>query len=224
MSHFMEWVPRRLIGVSKSMESALFLRRRTLPRQAPSAREIAARARFAYGNTMTIRPILLHPDPRLKKKAVEIEAVTDDIRTLAADMLETMYDAPGVGLAAPQVGVSKRLFVMDCVKEDDAPPKPMVLINPQVTWTSEDMNSYEEGCLSIPEQYGDVVRPSEVDVTWMDLDGVQQSQRFDGLWATCAQHEIDHLDGKLFIDYLGPLKRQMITRKMQKLKRERARA
>ena len=173
---------------------------------------------------MTIRPILIHPDPRLKKHCDPVEAVDDDLRRLAADMLETMYDAPGIGLAAPQVGVMRRVLVMDCVKEDGVPARPMVLINPQITWASEDRSTYEEGCLSIPEQYADVERPAEVDVTWMDLDGETQSERFTGLWATCVQHEIDHLDGKLFIDYLKPLKRQMITRKMQKLKRERARA
>lgn len=152
-----------------------------------------------------------------------MEAVTDDIRTLAADMLDTMYDAPGVGLAAPQIGVMKRIFVMDCVKEDDEPPRPMVLINPEITWVSEDMGTYEEGCLSIPDHFAEVERPAAAEVTWTDLDGAQQTERFTGLWATCAQHEIDHLDGKLFIDYIGPLKRQMITRKMQKLKREMAR-
>jgi peptide deformylase len=134
-----------------------------------------------------------------------------------------MYDAPGIGLAAPQVGVLKRVMVMDCIKEDGVEPQPMVLMNPQVTWASEELNTYDEGCLSIPEQYGDVDRPAEVDVTWLGLDGETQSQRFDGLWATCVQHEIDHLNGKLFIDYLKPLRRQMITRKMVKLKRELAR-
>ena len=172
---------------------------------------------------MTIRPILIHPDPRLKKLADPVTEFTDDLRVLADDMLETMYDAPGIGLAAPQIGVMKRIFVMDCIKEDDVPPRPLVLINPTVTWTSDETNVYEEGCLSIPEQFANVERPKECDVSWIDLDGNPQSERFDGLWATCAQHEIDHLDGKLFIDYLGPLKRQMITRKMQKLKREIAR-
>ncbi|MGB1235761.1 MAG: peptide deformylase [Planktomarina sp.] len=172
---------------------------------------------------MTIRPILIHPDPRLKKLAEPVAHVTDDIRTLAEDMLETMYDAPGVGLAAPQIGVSMRIFVMDCVKEDGVEPRPMALINPSVTWASEELSTYEEGCLSIPEQYGDVKRPAEVEVTWTDTQGAQQTEKFEGLWATCAQHEIDHLDGKLFIDHLKPLKRQMITRKMQKLKRELAR-
>jgi len=149
--------------------------------------------------------------------------VTDELRRLADDMLETMYDAPGIGLAAPQVAVMSRLIVMDCAKEDDATPEPMVLINPEVVWTSDERSVYDEGCLSIPEQYAEVERPAEVEVSWMNLDGKTQRERFDGLWATCVQHEIDHLDGKLFIDYLRPLKRQMITRKMQKLKREMAR-
>lgn len=172
---------------------------------------------------MTIRPILIHPDPRLKKLCEPVAAVDDDIRRLADDMLATMYDAPGVGLAAPQVGVMKRLFVMDCVKDKAAAPDPMVLINPEISWVSEALNTYEEGCLSIPEQYGDVTRPAEVRMRWLGLDGQGHEEQFDALWATCAQHELDHLNGKLFIDYLGPLKRQMITRKMEKLKRERAR-
>jgi peptide deformylase len=128
-----------------------------------------------------------------------------------------------VGLAAPQIGVTKRLLVMDCVKEDGAAPRPMVLVNPEVTWSSEDLSVYEEGCLSIPDQYAEVKRPALVRVRWTALDGTTQEEEFGGLWATCVQHEIDHLNGKLFIDYLGPLKRQMITRKMEKLKREKAR-
>lgn len=143
---------------------------------------------------------------------------------MADDMLQTMYEAPGIGLAAPQIGVGKRLLVMDCVKEEGAAPQPMVLVNPEVTWSSDELNVYEEGCLSIPEQFADVERPAEVEVSWLDLEGKPKSERFDGLWATCVQHEIDHLNGKLFIDYLKPLKRQMITRKMMKLKREQARA
>lgn len=173
---------------------------------------------------MAVKPILIHPDSRLKKVADPVATISDDLRRLADDMLETMYDAPGIGLAGPQVAVMNRIIVMDCVKEEDATPEPMVLINPQVLWTSEDRNVYEEGCLSIPEQYADVERPAEVEVEWLDLDGKTRRERFDGLWATCVQHEIDHLDGKLFIDYLKPLRRQMITRKMQKLKREMARA
>ncbi|MGI1664086.1 peptide deformylase [Palleronia sp. KMU-117] len=173
---------------------------------------------------MTLRPILIHPDPRLKKVADPVSEITDDLRRLADDMLATMYDAPGIGLAAPQVGVLKQMLVMDCVKDEAAPPRPMVLINPKVVWSSEERNVYEEGCLSIPEQYAEVERPAEVEVAWTGLDGKPQAERFSGLWATCVQHEIDHLNGILFIDYLKPLKRQMITRKMVKLKRDRARA
>lgn len=172
---------------------------------------------------MALRNILIHPDPRLKKAATPVASVTDDLRRLADDMLETMYHAPGIGLAAPQIGVMERVLVMDCVKDEGAKPDPMVLINPQVVWTSDTRNVYEEGCLSIPEHYAEVERPAEVEVEWMELDGKTRREKFDALWATCVQHEIDHLNGKLFIDYLGPLKRQMITRKMQKLKREMAR-
>jgi peptide deformylase len=172
----------------------------------------------------SLRPILIHPDPRLKKVCDPVARITPDIEALAADMLATMYDAPGVGLAAPQVGIMSRIFVMDATRDPEAERRPLVLVNPEVTWESEELNTYEEGCLSIPEQYAEVKRPAEVQVRWMDLEGQVQERQFAGLWATCVQHEIDHLDGKLFIDYLGPLKRQMITRKMEKLKRERARA
>ncbi|TNF22526.1 MAG: peptide deformylase [Rhodobacteraceae bacterium] len=169
------------------------------------------------------RPILIHPDPRLKKICAPVADLSDELRLLADDMLETMYAAPGIGLAAPQVGVLDRLIVLDCEKDETAPPKPMVMFNPEVTAASDETNTYEEGCLSIPEQYADVTRPAGVQVRWLDRDGALQEQEFGGLWATCVQHEIDHLDGKLFIDYLTPLKRQLITRKMQKLKREKAR-
>lgn len=169
------------------------------------------------------RPILIHPDPRLKKVCESLPDVSDRIRALAEDMLETMYDAPGIGLAAPQIGVLDRIIVMDCVKDDNEDPNPMVLINPEIIAASDEKNVYEEGCLSIPDQFAEVTRPKQVQVRWMDLNGAEQTQEFDGLWSTCVQHEIDHLDGKLFIDYLGAMKRQMITRKMQKLKREIAR-
>lgn len=169
------------------------------------------------------RTILIHPDPRLKKVCAVVPDISDAMRALADDMLETMYDAPGVGLAAPQIGVMERLVVLDCVKEDGEKPRPLVMFNPEIISSSDETNVYEEGCLSIPEQYAEVTRPKEVEIAWMDRDGNAQREVFDGLWATCAQHEIDHLDGKLFIDYLKPLKRQMITRKMQKLKREMAR-
>jgi peptide deformylase len=170
------------------------------------------------------RPILIHPDPRLKKVCDPVSDVSDQLRALAEDMLETMYDAPGIGLAAPQVGVLDRVIVMDCAKDENEQPRPMVLLNPEVVAASDEKNVYEEGCLSIPEQFAEVTRPKVVDVRWMDLNGNEQSETFDGLWATCVQHEIDHLNGKLFIDYLGPMKRQLITRKMQKLKREKAKA
>lgn len=170
------------------------------------------------------RHILIHPDPRLKKVCAPVTDVSDALRKLADDMLETMYDAPGIGLAAPQIGVLDRLIVMDCVKGETETPRPMVMFNPEIVAASDVMNVYEEGCLSIPEEYAEVKRPEAVDVRWIDRDGNEQSETFDGLWATCVQHEIDHLDGKLFIDYLGPMKRQMITRRMQKLKREQAKA
>lgn len=169
------------------------------------------------------RAILIHPDPRLKKPCDPVPEITPEIARLAEDMLETMYAAPGIGLAAPQVAVMKRVLVMDCVKDPALPPRPLVLVNPVVTWSSEDRASYDEGCLSIPDQYAEVTRPAAVRVRWTGLDGAEAEEDFSGLWATCVQHEIDHLDGRLFIDYLGPLKRQMITRKMEKLKRERAR-
>lgn len=173
---------------------------------------------------MTLRQILIHPDPRLKKPCDPVAGITDELRQTAADMLETMYDAPGVGLAAPQIGLLQRLFVMDCIKDPEAEPRPMALFNPEIVWRSSETRTYDEGCLSIPDQYAEIERPSEVTVRWLGLDGDLHEETFSGLWATCAQHEIDHLDGKLFIDYLSPLKRQLITRKMEKLKRDRARA
>ena len=169
------------------------------------------------------RPIILHPDPRLKKSSDPVTDLSDALRALADDMLETMYDAPGIGLAAPQVGVLDRLIVLDCVKVDSEKPRPLIMFNPEIIASSDDLNVYEEGCLSIPEQFADVTRPAEVQVRWIDQNGKEHVEGMDGLWATCVLHEIDHLDGKLFIDYLKPLKRQMITRKMVKLKREKAR-
>lgn len=169
------------------------------------------------------RNILLHPDPRLKKAAAPVADLSDGLRRLADDMVETMYGALGIGLAAPQVGVLERLIVLDCTPDDSAECGLLVMFNPQIMAQSDETSSYEEGCLSIPDHYGQVTRPAEVTVTWLDRDGTQQQQDFSGLWSTCVQHEIDHLNGKLFIDYLGIMKRQLITRKMQKLKRERAR-
>ena len=172
---------------------------------------------------MAIRKILTEPDPFLRQKSTDVEKVDNNIRKLMDDMLETMYAAPGIGLAAPQIGVLSRIIVMDCEKEEDADPNPIVMINPEITAQSEETNVYEEGCLSIPEHYAEVTRPKEVEVAWIDVNGVARKQGFDGLWATCVQHEIDHLNGKLFIDHIGVMKRQLITRKMQKFKRELAR-
>ena len=169
-------------------------------------------------------PILLHPDPRLKKTCDPVPDLSDDLRVLADNMLETMYDAPGIGLAAPQVGVLSRLIVLDCVKDEKDKPRPLVMFNPEILASSDETNVYEEGCLSIPDHFGEVTRPAAVKVAWLDQNGTPQEEEFDGLWATCVQHEIDHLNGKLFIDYLKPLRRQIITRKMTKLKRDLARA
>ena len=173
---------------------------------------------------MSTRPIVIHPDPRLKKVCDPVPDLSDELRRLADDMLDTMYDAPGVGLAAPQVGVLQRLIVADAVKNPDAKPHPMVMFNPEVVLSSDETNVYEEGCLSIPDQYAEVTRPAEVRVRWIDRDGNPREGEFGGLWATVLQHEIDHLNGRLFIDYLSPMKRQIMTRKSQKLKRDRARA
>ena len=172
---------------------------------------------------MAIRKIVKIGDDCLRQECRKQEKFDLRLKILLKDMADTMYKAEGVGLAAPQVGVLSRLFVMDCEKDPDAPRQPIAMLNPEITWRSEALNTYEEGCLSIPDQYADVTRPAEVKVRWMGLDGKPQEEHFAGHWATCVQHEIDHLNGRLFIDYLTPLKRQLITRKMEKLKRERAR-
>ncbi|MGF1501822.1 MAG: peptide deformylase [Paracoccaceae bacterium] len=170
------------------------------------------------------RPILIHPESRLRKVADPAAAVDDGLRALIDDMFETMYDAPGVGLAAPQVGELTRLVVMDCADlEAGEKPDPVALINPEILWQSEELRTHYEGCLSIPDVYADIERPLRVGIRFLDREGQTVERSFDGIAATCVQHEIDHLNGKLFIDYLGPLKRQMITQKMKKLKRERAR-
>jgi len=171
---------------------------------------------------MAIRSILIHPDPRLRKPAASVEAVDDEIRALAGDMLATMYEAPGIGLAATQLGVMRQVFVMDCAAKDE-PAQPMVLVNPEILWRSEETETNEEGCLSIPEVYEDVTRPARVRLRWMGLDGAAHEAEFGGRWAVCAQHEMDHLNGRLFIDYLSAVKRTMITSRMRKLKREKAR-
>ncbi len=164
---------------------------------------------------MTIRPIITLPDARLRLRSEPVAAITDAVRALAADMLETMYDAPGVGLAAIQIGVPQRIIAMD-VSKTETERAPMVLINPEILWSSEEKRTYEEGCLSIPEYYEEVERPERVRFRYMDLDGRTIEQDAEGLMATCVQHEIDHLNGVLFIDYLSKLKRDRITTKFRK--------
>ncbi|MET3898765.1 peptide deformylase [Devosia sp. UYZn731] len=164
---------------------------------------------------MAIRPILVLPDARLRAVADPIEAVDDDIKALAKDMLDTMYDAPGIGLAAPQIGVMKRIVVMDLAKEGEK-PEPMVLINPEITKFSDVVQTTEEGCLSIPELYYDVERPDAVTVKYTDLDGNEVIKDAEGKLAVCIQHELDHLDGVLYIDYLSRLKRDRVIKKFDK--------
>ncbi|MCO6416812.1 peptide deformylase [Siccirubricoccus sp. KC 17139] len=160
-------------------------------------------------------PILLVPDPRLRAKARPVAAGdADQVRALAPRMLDAMYKAPGIGLAAPQVGAGLRLVVIDLQKEDK--PAPMVLVNPEVVAASEELAAREEGCLSLPGQYAEVTRPARVKVRWQELDGTRREIEADGLLATCLQHEIDHLNGVLFVDHISPLKRNMLLRKLAK--------
>ncbi|MET0532556.1 MAG: peptide deformylase [Microvirga sp.] len=164
---------------------------------------------------MSIRPLVIIPDSKLRLISEPVKEITKEIRQLADDMLETMYDAPGVGLAAIQIGLPIRMVTMDVSKSDDE-RLPMVLINPEITWTSEEKRVYEEGCLSIPEYYEEVERPDRVRFRYMDLKGEIVEQEADGLLATCVQHEIDHLNGVLFIDYLSKLKRDRVMTKFKK--------
>ncbi len=164
-------------------------------------------------------PIITAPDPRLKITAAPVPAVDGGVRQLMADMLETMYAAPGVGLAAPQVGIAQRVIVVDCAPKD-GPPNPYQMANPEVLWTSDEMSVHEEGCLSLPEQFADVERPAVVRVRYMDQHGTAREIEADGLLATCVQHEIDHLDGRLFVDHISRLKRDMILRRLAKGKKQ----
>jgi peptide deformylase len=164
---------------------------------------------------MAVRDIIKLPEPILKTVSAPVPAVTEEVRALIADMLDTMYAAPGIGLAAVQIGVPKRIVVSDIAK-DDEPKSPMCFINPEMVWRSEETTDYEEGCLSIPEVYDKVVRPAEVRVRYLDRDGAEQEMHCTGLLATCIQHEIDHLNGILFIDYLSRLKRDRIVKKFIK--------
>ena len=164
---------------------------------------------------MTVRPLVILPDAQLRLVSEPVARVTPEIRTLARDMLDTMYDAPGVGLAAIQVGVRKRIVTIDTSKEEGV-RQPRVFLDPEVVWSSGEKRVYDEGCLSIPEYYGEVERPDRVRVRFRDLDGRDQEIEADGLLATCLQHEIDHLNGVLFIDHLSKLKRDRVIKKFTK--------
>jgi peptide deformylase len=171
---------------------------------------------------MSALPIVIAPDRRLKFRCKPVDAVNDSVREKLTDMLATMYDAPGIGLAAPQVGDERRLIVIDVAREDD-PPAPMQIVNPEILWASDEKCIMNEGCLSIPEVYYDVKRPEQVRVKFLDETGATQEVDADGLLARCLQHEIDHLDGVLFIDHISLLKRNMALSKMKKLKAGEAR-
>lgn len=167
---------------------------------------------------MTIRPILTAPDPRLKAVSEPVARVDDETRKLADDLLETMYAADGIGLAAVQVGVPKRMLVMDIAQQQGS-REPMVFINPKIVWASEEMAKFEEGCLSVPEIWDDVERPANIRAEYQDRDGKLQTLEADGLLACCLQHEMDHLEGVLFLDHLSKLKRSIALRKLAKAKR-----
>lgn len=172
---------------------------------------------------MAILPIIHAPDPRLKVDSEPVAAVDEDIRRLMDDMVETMYAAPGIGLAAPQVGVRKRVLVVDISpREEEAAPIRMA--NPELVWTSEETASYEEGCLSLPEEYAEVTRPARARIRYLDENNAECEIEADGLLSTCVQHEMDHLDGVLFVDHISRLKRSIILRRLQKAKLAEAKA
>ena len=178
---------------------------------------------------MTIRKILTEPNKILRKKSLKVENVDKDIQSLMDDMLETLYAAPGIGLAAIQVGVAKRVIVMDIRRsrndiggdkdENKEQKNPMYFVNPEIIWKSEEKFTYEEGCLSVPNQFAEIDRPKQCNVKYLDYNGQPQELRADGLLATCIQHEMDHLEGILFIDYLSKLKKSMIVKKLSKQKK-----
>ena len=164
---------------------------------------------------MTIKPLIILPDPILRQVSKPIETIDGEVKKLAEDMLETMYDAPGIGLAAIQIGVARRMLVLDVSKEGED-KKPLVFINPEIVAATDARSVYEEGCLSIPDYYAEVERPAAITVKHLDRDGKEQVTEADGLLATCLQHEIDHLNGVLFIDHISKLKREMVIRKFTK--------
>ena len=184
------------------------------PRPAGQRGLTAVYARLTSPN-MALREIIKLPDKRLRLKSEPVKRVDASIRKLVDDLFETMYEAPGIGLAAIQIGVPKRVVTMDLSKKDDD-HKPQVFINPEVIWKSDEKSKYEEGCLSIPEFYEEVERPAQVKVKYLDLEGEEHEIEASGLLATCLQHEIDHTNGVLFIDYISKLKRDRITKKFAK--------
>lgn len=177
----------------------------------------------SYLNAMSILPIIETPDPRLKTISTPVDTIDDALRDFIQDMFDTMYDAPGIGLAAIQVGVPKRILVIDLQEKDEETGAvvrdPHVFINPEIIEESEEVTIYSEGCLSVPDQYADVARPAEVTARWLDAQGQSHEARFDGLMATCLQHEMDHLEGVLFIDHLSKLKRDMVLKKIAKARK-----
>ena len=168
---------------------------------------------------MSKRTIVIEPDPILRKKSNPVEEVDQNLRKLLDDMLETMYAAPGIGLAAIQIGIPKRVIVIDISKENDK-KNPLHLINPEITFTSKNTSVYEEGCLSLPGHFAEIERPSECHLNYIDYEGKKKKLKAKGLLATCIQHEIDHLNGVLFIDYLSKIKKDMIIKKLIKYKKE----
>jgi len=169
---------------------------------------------------MAVLPIITAPDPRLKAVSEPVSQVDDEIRQLMDDMVDSMYEAVGIGLAAIQVGINKRVVVVDLVDENGEQGNPVFLVNPEITWTSDDERVHEEGCLSLPEHFAEVVRPDEVKVSYLDRDGKQQELHAAGMLSTCIQHELDHLDGILFVDHISSMRRNMILRKLKKLQRQ----
>jgi peptide deformylase len=191
-------------------------------RSAPAAQSVDFGRHYPYLARMAILPILEVPDPRLKTVSKPVEQFDDELKRLVDDMFETMYAAPGIGLAAIQVGVPKRLLVIDL--QDDGPDgetvkNPRIFVNPEILDPSEDQSIYNEGCLSVPDQYAEVERPARIRARWQDLDGKVHEESMEGMMATCLQHEMDHLEGILFIDHLSRLKRQMVLKKIEKARK-----
>jgi len=168
---------------------------------------------------MTVKKILTEPDPFLRQKSQTVEKVDDDMRQLMDDMLDTMYNAQGIGLAAIQIGTPKRVIVIDLLKEKEK-KNPLYFVNPEIVWSSKEEATYEEGCLSVPGQFAEIDRPDKCHVKYLDYDGNKRELKAEGLLATCIQHEIDHLEGILFIDYLSKLKKSLIAKKLSKQKKE----